>query len=98
MALLNDARFQAGQPAIGFANPWLYAMGNQTLNDITDGGSLGCTGIDLQNGINITGAGIIPYASWNATVGWDPVTGLGTPNFMAMMNWTCSSSNSSGAY
>ncbi|PQE04679.1 Peptidase S8 S53 subtilisin kexin sedolisin protein [Rutstroemia sp. NJR-2017a BBW] len=21
------------------------------------------------------------YASWNATVGWDPVTGLGTPDF-----------------
>jgi tripeptidyl-peptidase I len=24
---------------------------------------------------------IVPYASWNATSGWDPVTGLGTPDF-----------------
>lgn len=24
---------------------------------------------------------IVPYASWNATPGWDPVTGLGTPMF-----------------
>jgi tripeptidyl-peptidase I len=23
----------------------------------------------------------VPFASWNATQGWDPVTGLGTPNF-----------------
>jgi len=23
----------------------------------------------------------VPFASWNATKGWDPVTGLGTPDF-----------------
>lgn len=23
----------------------------------------------------------VPYASWNATTGWDPVTGLGTPDY-----------------
>lgn len=88
-ALINDARFRAGQPAIGFANPWLYKIAPQALNDITLGGSLGCAGVDLQSGINITGAGIIPYASWNATVGWDPVTGLGTPNFMEMKSVMC---------
>lgn len=95
MALLNDARFQAGQPAIGFANPWLYKVASVALNDITDGGSLGCAGINLQSGKNINGAGVIPYASWNATAGWDPVTGFGTPNFMKMKDWTCSS-NSGG--
>lgn len=45
---------------------------------------MGCTGINGQTGEPVPGAGIIPYASWNATVGWDPVTGLGTPNFEAL--------------
>jgi tripeptidyl-peptidase-1 len=29
-------------------------------------------------------SGIVPGAHWNATVGWDPVTGFGTPNFAAL--------------
>jgi len=84
MALLNDARFRAGKPAIGFANPLLYALAaakNPGITDITQGGSKGCSGVDLQSGQTVPGAGVIPYASWNATVGWDPVTGLGTPDF-----------------
>jgi tripeptidyl-peptidase-1 len=85
IALLNDARFRAGKPSMGFINPWLYKhAAGKALNDITAGGSLGCTGVDLQNGIVIPKGGKIPYASWNATIGWDPVTGLGTPNFMKL--------------
>jgi tripeptidyl-peptidase-1 len=42
---------------------------------------VGCTGINGQTGAPIPGGGIIPFASWNSTIGWDPVTGLGTPNF-----------------
>lgn len=84
VALLNDARFRASKPAMGFINPWLYSVGSDVLNDITLGGSLGCAGVDLQSGVVIPGAGVIPYASWNATPGWDPVTGLGTPDFMKM--------------
>ncbi|KAK4546803.1 hypothetical protein LTR36_001535 [Oleoguttula mirabilis] len=85
-ALLNDARFRAGKPAIGFANPLLYSLGSNStaINDITLGGAVGCTGVDLQNGVVISDGGVIPYASWNATPGWDPVTGLGTPNFGAL--------------
>lgn len=81
LALVNDARFRAGQPAIGFANPWLYSIGSKGLNDITTGGAFGCDGTNSQSGLVVPNAGIIPYATWNATVGWDPVTGLGTPNF-----------------
>ncbi|GIZ38366.1 hypothetical protein CKM354_000178500 [Cercospora kikuchii] len=83
-ALLNDARFQAGLPAIGFANPWLYANARNSLVDVIRGGSIGCSGINLQTGQPVPGAGIIPYASWDATVGWDPVTGLGYPDFQKM--------------
>lgn len=80
IALLNDARFRAGKCALGFLNPWLYAVGFEGLTDITGGGSVGCDGVNGQTGGSVAG-GIIPFASWNATVGWDPVTGLGVPNF-----------------
>lgn len=81
VGLLNDARFKAGLPAMGFLNPWLYAVGYKGLTDITMGGSVGCNGVNGQTGAKYNGSGIIPYATWNATEGWDPVTGLGVPNF-----------------
>lgn len=81
LALLNDARFRVGKGPLGFINPWLYSIGWTALNDITNGTAVGCNGINGQTGQAIPGGGIIPYATWNATIGWDPVTGLGTPNF-----------------
>ncbi|WPH02941.1 peptidase S8/S53 domain-containing protein [Acrodontium crateriforme] len=84
LGLLNDARFRAHLPPVGFINPLLYAH-PEALFDIVSGGAVGCGGINLQTlQPSPPGSGIIPYASWNATKGWDPVTGLGTPNFMAM--------------
>ncbi|KAM0130324.1 hypothetical protein ACHAP3_007463 [Botrytis cinerea] len=81
LGLLNDARFKAGKPALGFINPLLYLLGQGALNDITGGASVGCNGVNGQTGAKVPGGAVIPYASWNATKGWDPVTGLGTPNF-----------------
>ncbi|KAL3493384.1 peptidase S8/S53 domain-containing protein [Aspergillus germanicus] len=80
IALLNDARLKAGLPVLGFLNPWLYSNAVAGLNDIVHGGSLGCDGNDRFNGPS-NGSPVIPFASWNATAGWDPVTGLGTPDF-----------------
>ncbi|KAF2153139.1 subtilisin-like protein [Myriangium duriaei CBS 260.36] len=80
VALLNDARLKAGKPTMGFINPWIYSIGYTALTDITLGGSVGCNGVNSQTGQNVTNGAIIPYASWNATQGWDPVTGLGVPN------------------
>lgn len=68
VALLNAARLSSGQKELGFLNPWLYSVGYTGLNDIATGGSTGC--MDE-----------IPGASFNATCGWDPVTGLGTLDF-----------------
>lgn len=87
IALLNDARFRAGQPSMGFINPWLYdkAMEQGAVIDVTGGGAVGCAGTNPQTGDKVPGAGIIPYASWNATEGWDPVTGLGLPDFQALL-------------
>ncbi|KAG7126900.1 Tripeptidyl-peptidase sed4 like protein [Verticillium longisporum] len=84
IGLLNDARLRAGQPTMGFLNPWLYARGVDGLLDVTEGKAEGCGGIDLQSGNPVPGAGVIPWASWNATKGWDPVTGLGLPDFEAL--------------
>jgi tripeptidyl-peptidase I len=84
IGLLNDARFRAGKGSLGFINPLLYVIGATSLNDITGGGSVGCTGINGQTGAVVPGGSIIPYASWNSTEGWDPVTGLGTPNFQKL--------------
>ncbi|PBP20067.1 subtilisin-like protein [Diplocarpon rosae] len=81
IGLLNDARFRIGKGPLGFINPLLYSIAFTALNDITDGGSVGCNGVNAQTGGRIPGGGIVPYASWNATEGWDPVTGLGTPDF-----------------
>ncbi|APA15893.1 hypothetical protein SS1G_09225 [Sclerotinia sclerotiorum 1980 UF-70] len=81
LGLLNDARFKAGKSALGFVNPLLYLLGTSALNDITGGGSVGCNGVNGQTGAKIPNGAVIPYATWNATKGWDPVTGLGTPDF-----------------
>ncbi|RDX44573.1 subtilisin-like protein [Lentinus brumalis] len=42
IALLNDARLDAGKPAPGFINPLLYSQGVPALNDITSGSNPGC--------------------------------------------------------
>jgi hypothetical protein len=68
IGMLNDARFKAGQPALGFVNPLFYSLKSGFL-DVTQGA-----------------ASIIPWATWNATVGWDSVTGLGLPNFGVLLD------------
>ena len=67
VALLNDARTQAGKPSLGFLNPLIYSILDQGLglfNDITLGHNPGCGSPGF----------------W-AHEGWDPVTGAGTPDF-----------------
>jgi len=82
IGLLNGDRIESGKKPLGFLNPWLYQTGYQGLTDIVDGGSTGCTGTDIYSGLD---APYVPYASWNATEGWDPVTGLGTPIFPKLL-------------
>ncbi|GKT53330.1 tripeptidyl peptidase A [Colletotrichum tofieldiae] len=84
VGLLNDARIRVGQPTMGFMNPWLYKRGFKGLTDVNTGVAKGCGGVDLQSGKPLQGAGVIPFATWNGTQGWDPVTGLGLPNFEQM--------------
>lgn len=57
----------------------LYGFPNPST-DIIDGRSGGCYG-PAQAGSSTAN---VLYAGWNATKGWDPVTGWGTPSFQAL--------------
>lgn len=87
VGLLNDARLRKGKSTLGWLNPLIYAYGPTVLNDITSGYSVGCNGVNYQTGqAEAAGSGIVPGAHWNATTGWDPITGYGTPNFKKMLD------------
>lgn len=66
VALLNSDRIAHGLPVFGFLNPWLYTKGTAGFTDIVGGKGSGCS--------QVTGSG------FPAVAGWDPVTGLGTPD------------------
>lgn len=82
ISLINNARLSKGKKPLGFLNPWLYSVGKEGLNDIVHGGSTGCTGESAYSGLKTS---FVPYAGWNATIGWDPATGLGTPNLQKLL-------------
>ena len=70
--LLNEARLSSGKPPLGYLNPWLY--GNPAI--LTD----------IVKGNNAIGRGPfhLPYG-FNCTKGYDPVSGLGTPDYEKML-------------
>lgn len=68
LAHVNDHRLYAGLPPLGFVNPLLY-QNPQIMTDVTKGYNAGC---DLSNFYD---------RGFYAEKGWDPVTGLGNPNF-----------------
>ena len=79
VTLLNDYQTSLGKPRLGFVNPVLYQMwtdNKQTFHDIT-GGNNWCTETQCCNS----------SFGYESAVGWDPVTGLGTPNFGLMLEW-----------
>ena len=82
VTLINAARLQRNLPPLGFLNPRIYANISGTLNDITcgnngaPGGACGTSGCCGSNG-------------FSAVAGWDPATGMGTPNLGSMIaEWT----------
>ncbi|KAF8989843.1 family S53 protease [Hymenopellis radicata] len=78
ISLINDRLVAAGKPVLGFLNPFLYAN-PQAFFDITSGNNPGCKYRYLL--FHCCGTNGFP-----ARAGWDPVTGLGTPNFAAMLS------------
>ena len=62
IALINDQLVAAGKPVLGFLNPWLYSTASDAFTDITEGKNVGFTCPDSA-------------VAFEATTGWDPVTG-----------------------
>ncbi|KII91521.1 hypothetical protein PLICRDRAFT_105438 [Plicaturopsis crispa FD-325 SS-3] len=69
LTMVNDARITIGKKPIGFINPTIYSD------------SFASAFNDITSGGN-QGCGT---AGFTATEGWDPVTGLGTPNFPKLL-------------
>ncbi|TCD67356.1 hypothetical protein EIP91_000223 [Steccherinum ochraceum] len=69
LTAINDARLALGKRAIGFINPTIYS--DRFRNAFND----------ITSGTN-PGCGT---QGFSATSGWDPVTGLGTPNFAKLL-------------
>ncbi|KAJ6526054.1 family S53 protease-like protein [Mycena capillaripes] len=71
IALINDRLIAAGKPVLGFLNPWLYAN-EKAFTDITKGHNSGFQ---------------CPTSSvaFDATKGWDALTGLGSPVFEKLL-------------
>jgi subtilase family serine protease len=82
VALLNDVRLKAGKTSLGLLNPVFYGWEKTNPEAF----------IDVRYGSNYDGD-IQPPGSqypttceygWDAQPGWDPTTGLGTPNWAIM--------------
>ncbi|CDO77010.1 hypothetical protein BN946_scf184298.g37 [Trametes cinnabarina] len=69
LSAVNDARLAIGKKPIGFINPTIYSGAFQHAFN------------DITNGTN-PGCGTDGFT---AEPGWDPVTGLGTPNFPRLL-------------
>jgi tripeptidyl-peptidase-1 len=67
-AQLNNVRLANGKSSLGFLNPFIYANAD-CFNDVSDGSSNYCT------------TGTTGFA---ALSGWDPATGLGSPNYSCL--------------
>lgn len=79
LALLNNHQLERGKPVLGYVNPLLYKMWEDspmTFNDVLVGNS-SCTEMQCCN----------HNFGFSATKGWDVVTGLGTPDVGKMMEW-----------
>jgi subtilase family serine protease len=79
MALVNEQAAEEGLPAIGFANPAIYAIGK--------GSSYSSCFHDITSGNNKT-----QYSpnAFSAVPGYDLCTGWGTPKGQALINALCS--------
>ncbi|KAK7000195.1 family S53 protease-like protein [Favolaschia claudopus] len=67
VALINDRLIAEGKPVLGFLNPFLYAN-EGAFNDVVEG---------HNSGYECPASSV----AFDAVPGWDPLSGLGTPNF-----------------
>ena len=81
VSLVNAARLANGKGPIGFLNILLYSSHGNFTHDITEGDN-SCSGVTPFATVNCCeGLG------FQAARGWDPVTGLGSINFQAFVEF-----------
>ena len=73
-SLINDKRLAAKLPPLGFVNPLLYTA----LEEAPD------AFIDITEGNNKASG---CSTGFSAAAGWDPVTGVGSPNFPVLQEY-----------
>jgi len=79
VAILNDAKITKTGKPLGPLNPFLYKMAKAlptAFNDITKGDNI-CTEYGCASSCK----------GFTAEAGWDPVTGLGSPNVAEMLKY-----------
>ena len=75
VSLVNGARLELGKKPLGFLNPALYKLSDNFINDITSGSNKCAPGPTSKS------ASVCCAQGFEATKGWDPVTGLGSIDF-----------------
>jgi tripeptidyl-peptidase-1 len=84
VSLLNAARIEAGKSPMGFLNPLLYKIAQGTpeaFNDVVVGNDR-CG--EYNPGPD--GPASCCDVGFSAAIGWDPLGGLGTPNFPVLLS------------
>ncbi|KAH9919439.1 subtilisin-like protein [Epithele typhae] len=76
VALLNDRLASAGRPPLGFLNPWLYGEARGAFRTSSRA--------TARSSARTTPIRTVPQG-FDAVVGWDPVTGLGSPDFNKLL-------------
>jgi tripeptidyl-peptidase-1 len=77
VTLLNDLRLNANKTTLGFLNPLIYQAAATTPDAF----------YDVVNGNNNNGAGCCGRgvkSGFTTAEGWDPATGVGTPNYAVL--------------
>ena len=83
MVALNAARRAKGRPRVGFAPPLLYALAAARPGAAFHGVGGGGGGGGGSNRCTMGACCKFGFAAGGG--GWDPVTGLGTPNVTALL-------------
>ena len=72
VAMLNDHRLAKGGKPLGFLNNWIYETAAKDPTAF----------FDVTKGTNADGC---CFTGFTAAPGWDPATGVGTPNFKELL-------------
>ena len=80
ISMMNTLRFNAGLPSMGFVHPFLYSIWEQNVGAYRD---------VVQNDVQDHGCCPTGFAAVN---GWEPMCGLGVPDFGVMSQLALSQS------